>query len=62
MLLSEAWTETALAKYGITSIDSLAATELRLNLRALILRGVAEAMSNNNFGCYFLSCYNESGP
>lgn len=55
-------TETALAKYGITSIDSLAATEIRLNLRALIFRAWRKRRRITTTVVDHLTCYDEIGP
>jgi hypothetical protein len=55
-------TEMALAKYGVTSIESLAATEVRLNLRALILKAWRKRRRITTSVVNPLSCYNESGP
>jgi hypothetical protein len=55
--------ETARAKYGPeTSLDSLAATEIRLNLRALILRAWRKRRQITTAIVDQLSCYNETDP
>ena len=55
--------ESARAKYGPgTSLDSLAATEVRLNLRTLILRAWRKRRRITTAIVDELSCYNETDP
>jgi hypothetical protein len=55
--------ETAQKKYGPeTSFDAIAAAELRLNLRALILRAWRKRRRLTTAVVDPLSCYNEIGP
>jgi hypothetical protein len=56
-------TETARSKYGPdTTVDSLAATEVRLKLHALILRAWRKRRRITTAVVDHLSCYDEIGP